>query len=221
MMMRTPDYDRAALLAVRTLLELHITQTPIHPAQLIKRCKNTMLVPYDELAILPGFDYDEIMDSMAPAKDALTWRCDFGGERYYIVAYNRSMPPARMKFSLAHELGHIVLNHKIGQEQWEEDEANHFARHLLFPRPLLAECFDRGMQPCEMNFVNLSNCSLPCVRTIGYSCGSTIPGRYNRELRQQMAGYVDTLYNMHIVWTEETPQNRRVYLGRYMEGYIE
>lgn len=134
-MMKTPDYDRAALLAVRTLLKLHITQTPIHPAQIISKCKNTALVPYDELVTLPGFDYDEVMGSMAPAKDALTWRCDFGGERYYIVAYNRSMPPARMKFSLAHELGHIVLNHKIGQEKWEEDEANHFARHLLFPPP--------------------------------------------------------------------------------------
>ena len=217
-----PDYDKAARLAVRTLLEMGIKETPIFPSEIIKKCKNTKLVPYDKFCEIIGLDYVHVMHELAPAKDAITWRCDTADSgKYYIVGYNAHKPLERMRFTLAHELGHIVCNHRVGQLWWEEEEANHFARHLLFPRPLLAECFSRGMQPYEMNFSNISNCSSPCIYAIQYSRPSVVPGEFNRCLRKQITGFVDNLYYMRIIWNRESSYNRVVPLGRFMEGYVE
>lgn len=213
-MMKTPDYDKAARLAVRTLLELGIRETPVFPADLIRKCKSTILVPYAEL--LPG-----CMTEDFPAKDAATWRCEWNGHLYYIVGYNEKKPVTRMKFTLAHELGHIVLGHKVGQEYWEEEEANHFALHLLFPRPLLAECSDRGMLMCEMNLMNLTNCSMPCIHSLEYAKSSAVPDLYNRELRRQMREYVENVVYAEMVWNNLSEFNRPVRVSNYMRGYRE
>lgn len=50
-----------------------------------------------------------------------------------IVAYNDLLPQRRIRFSLAHELGHIVLQHKKSTPDTEK-EANFFASNLLAPR---------------------------------------------------------------------------------------
>ena len=47
------------------------------------------------------------------------------------IFLNRSSPPDRMRFSLAHELGHIVM-HKVPTDTIE-DEANDFGGELLVP----------------------------------------------------------------------------------------
>jgi Zn-dependent peptidase ImmA (M78 family)/transcriptional regulator with XRE-family HTH domain len=48
------------------------------------------------------------------------------------VFLNKQLPADRMRFTLAHEIGHIVL-HRYPTESMEE-EANHFAGALLMPR---------------------------------------------------------------------------------------
>ena len=50
-----------------------------------------------------------------------------------IVAYNQEMPSGRIRFSLAHELGHIILEHPSNADYYEQ-EANYFAAHLLAPQ---------------------------------------------------------------------------------------
>lgn len=50
-----------------------------------------------------------------------------------IVAYNNTRPWRRIRFSLAHELGHIVLEHKQ-ETAGNETAANAFASRLLAPR---------------------------------------------------------------------------------------
>lgn len=60
-----------------------------------------------------------------------------GANRDYMVCYNDSRPANRIRFTLAHELGHIWLEHKHGTPE-EEAQANYFAGYLLSPHPLLA-----------------------------------------------------------------------------------
>lgn len=50
-----------------------------------------------------------------------------------IVAYNERRPSGRIRFSLMHELGHILLKHR-GNGIIFEREANFFASHILAPR---------------------------------------------------------------------------------------
>lgn len=49
------------------------------------------------------------------------------------VAYNTEVPKRRVHFSLAHELGHIVLGH-LSETKKTEAEANFFASNILAPR---------------------------------------------------------------------------------------
>lgn len=50
-----------------------------------------------------------------------------------IVAFNQDMPAGRINFSLAHELGHIVLEHPCSNDYYEQ-ESNFFASNFLAPR---------------------------------------------------------------------------------------
>lgn len=49
------------------------------------------------------------------------------------IAYNKGRPRCRIRFSLCHELAHIVLNHECVSKQ-NEAEANYFASNFLAPR---------------------------------------------------------------------------------------
>ena len=51
-----------------------------------------------------------------------------------VVFYNDEMPEGRIRFSLMHELGHKVLNHKGERIERHEKEADFFASHILAPR---------------------------------------------------------------------------------------
>ncbi len=91
-----------------------------------------------------GVKVDEVVSS----KDAEA--VEFCGR--YIIFYNQDMPPVRIIFSIAHEIGHIVLGHDIeliteyrkkkdlrfkqlyGQS---EVEANYFAACLLMPEAII------------------------------------------------------------------------------------
>ena len=55
-----------------------------------------------------------------------------------IVFYNDSASIERIRFSVAHEIGHIWLEHKRTSRR-NEAEANHFAGYLLAPTPVIVE----------------------------------------------------------------------------------
>lgn len=135
--MPKPDYDRAANMAYRALLSLSITELPVRPLDILRLCKNTMVHTYDE--IMPKFDMTDrwlfklwYMEN----QDAVTVRRIFGdGTVRYELFYDSHAHPLRMRFTLSHELGHILLNHR-DEADWEEKEADYFASQLLAPQSL-------------------------------------------------------------------------------------
>ncbi len=50
------------------------------------------------------------------------------------IYYNDNKPVGRTRFSLAHELGHIILGHSNSNLEIQEKEADVFASHILAPR---------------------------------------------------------------------------------------
>lgn len=54
-----------------------------------------------------------------------------------IAAYNERLNQYRIRFSLMHELGHFILEHKSEKTKQTEDEADCFASNILAPRPLI------------------------------------------------------------------------------------
>lgn len=130
-MTRQPDYNRAATLACRCLLKLNVTQLPVRPLDILRRCRNTAVYTYQQAAEqlnMAEMDFDRQYGEA----DAFTLR---QGQRY-VVCYREGGNPARQNFTLAHELGHILLRHTEDNAA-EEAEANCFAGHLLCPAPVL------------------------------------------------------------------------------------
>lgn len=132
----TPNYNRAAAKAYKTLLALRISALPIDPLMILNKCKNTAVHTYEEVMPRFGVSDPQYFKSMVmERKDALTVRRDQGGRIVYEMLYDARANPRRMRFTLAHELGHIILNHRM-EAPWEEREADYFASQLLAPRPV-------------------------------------------------------------------------------------
>lgn len=56
-----------------------------------------------------------------------------------VILYNSQIASSnRIAFTIAHEIGHILLNHST-DEKHEESEADYFAAELLMPRVLVKE----------------------------------------------------------------------------------
>ena len=132
------DYARAEKTAYRTILSLNIIDLPIQPIDILRRCKNTAIHTYDEVMAKAGMPVRYLfkMEHMKN-QDAVTLRHVFeNGTIGYELFYDSHANPSRRQFTLAHELGHILLHHHMENEE-EEKEANHFASFLLMPRPAL------------------------------------------------------------------------------------
>ncbi len=67
-----------------------------------------------------------------------------------VIFYNQDEPKPRIRFSICHELGHYVQNHKMNLPKEDplygkqEIEANFFAAQILMPEQILRECIRRG-----------------------------------------------------------------------------
>ena len=51
-----------------------------------------------------------------------------------LICYNDKQPVGRIRFSLMHELGHVILKHGENHTRSMEQEANFFASNILAPR---------------------------------------------------------------------------------------
>ena len=133
-----PDFRRSIRLAYRTLMHLQIKQLPVDIVSICRRCKNTLIIPYSKaepFADILGFD----IINEAPSDMAFTYRIEpVKGPVIHLLLYNDEpyQSAVRFRFTLAHELGHIVMKHR-NSSYVEEAEANCFAQHLLCPEPLL------------------------------------------------------------------------------------
>lgn len=102
------------------------------------------LVPVEAIAARLGVTIE-----IAPltGADAQLVRC---GSHARIVLAERIDDPAFRRFSIAHELGHLVLRHPSGESGRAERQANAFAAELLMPRDLLRERCEAGPLTLEL-----------------------------------------------------------------------
>lgn len=100
-----------------------------------KEC-NVRSFPIDCFQILEFYDlkahsYKSLPDElkeycMKYSEDALNYKDK--------ICYNDNLPLGRIRFSLMHELGHVILKHSRKKTRELEQEANLFASNILAPR---------------------------------------------------------------------------------------
>lgn len=126
-------------LAYRTLLKLRINKLPVDILGICRRCKNTKVMTFRE-ADKEFPDYSGFLIGGGPSESAFTMKPEIADIKWNFILYNDDMmynSLQRLRFSLAHELGHIVLGHKDEHSFICEAEANCFAQHLLCPVPVV------------------------------------------------------------------------------------
>lgn len=162
---RYPDYDRAATMAYRCITALGVNRMPIDPLFMLKKCRNVALKPYSALreeAHMSAWEFDR---HVSVGQDAFVARRSRQGKVHYLVCYEDEGNPARRRFTLAHELGHIVLGH-TDQGAYEEEEANHFAMHLLCPRPVLRQLEQQSAPLCAERIATVCFISVSCAMAL-------------------------------------------------------
>lgn len=152
-MSRYPDYAAAETAAYELLLR-SVQALPVRPLALLRGVAR--VIGYDDAAEQLGLTADEFERRYGQA-DAFTVR---QGEEC-LVCCRMDGNPARLNFTLAHELGHIVLKHTGGSA--DEREADHFASCLLMPEPVRRRLMTRDDLAAE-DAAALCYLSLSAVR---------------------------------------------------------
>ena len=128
--------------------DYRITQVPLQLEQIIDALSNEIaLMTYTRFMEINHLDYAAVVRFM----DSDLGACAYNPESaQYVIFYNDTLSEAWCRFTIAHELGHIFLEHHlfagtdvlsrtfIPKTQYKEyeNEANAFARNLLSPAPL-------------------------------------------------------------------------------------
>ena len=157
----TANYSRAVEESINLLQLYDIDQAPIDLDQLLDCLSLTVeCIPYSRFAAEADCDIEAAI---------LFFESDLGAVAYnrarekYKIFYNDTKNNRGLeRFTIAHELGHIFLDHhqdsktnillrkNISDEQYQiyENEANCFARNLLSPIPLVERITDINHDSC-------------------------------------------------------------------------
>lgn len=142
-----PRYATVTRKAYQLLAELEVAKFPIDPFEIIRQLDSLYLASWSELKEATGVS--DPLGLKARKLDAETNVKRGSGE--YLIVYDdtiRYLP--RIRFTLAHEIGHIVMGHFTEFEKTSlrdgltpqekivlEREADAFATELLAPRTIL------------------------------------------------------------------------------------
>lgn len=137
------NYKNARDAAWKTLIECGISSLPVRPSE-ICRHYNWVLADY-----IDGNRSIELL-GLSELKEKTDGFCAVTENHVYIF-YDSSLTVGRQRFTVAHEIGHLILGHvgpgtatvenrePTGAEREEETQANQFATRLLAPACVLHE----------------------------------------------------------------------------------
>ena len=89
------------------------------------------LLEDQEIKVIELFDVDEKFDGMAT----------YVNNKFPVIVVNGNFPVERKRFTLLHELGHLLLNLPECNSKQEENYCNKFAAEFLFPKNIVIKEF--------------------------------------------------------------------------------
>jgi len=215
-----PDYNRAAILAAKTLIDYKVTAAPVDPMPILKQLKGVLLFSYAEVSECIGIDRENIVKLFGKEnQDAVTSVQRVNGELRYIVAYNKKLPFYLLQRALARELGHIILGHDGSlPEDVQNEESACFARHFLCPRALVRSIFDSDALLTVTVLGNLTGCDETCLAGMRATPGTDVPADLNDKIRERFAEYVKNFVDYHEI-LQDADKTKIANFGSYMDGY--
>ena len=215
-----PDFSRAAVLAMQTLIDNRIGKAPVSPLPIMKRVPGLLVLSFMEVSSFTEIDRDNIVSFAGESQDAVTF---FVGrdKADYVVAYNQQLPFAQMQRALARELGHIVLGHDGSRPAPVRDaEALCFAHHLLCPRPLIHGILAAGVPLTVEVLGSVTGCYERCLAAIRKDPPVAVPAQLNRAVRDQFADWLQNYLSFQRYLSRDDASPLADF-GCYMDGYEE
>lgn len=162
---KEPNYALAQLLAYETVKNSTQSALPISIKKIIRSFPNLHIQKYTVFAKERYLTLNEVFH-FANSEEGCLWMRTDGT---YLILYNDTIDnTGRVRFTLAHELGHYVLKHNektgktllsrysLSDEEYDlfEKEANYFAKRLLAPIPLVDLYLEKWtkIQPSNIEF---------------------------------------------------------------------
>jgi Zn-dependent peptidase ImmA (M78 family) len=158
------DFVKAQKSADDVLKNSSVKELPVRVKQIANSFPNLKVRTYSWFAKKRGFSHKEVCNLVNSEEGCCLY---YESLDEYLILYNDKIPnKGRKRWTLAHELGHYVMNHNkvsnnsslarssLSEEEYTEfeSEANCFARELLAPPPVLN----------ELNLISPSNISSIC-----------------------------------------------------------
>ena len=216
-----PDFDRAATMAMKTLIENHITETPIDSLSMLLKQPGVRVMSFTRFASQAGMERHELVPMFGGNQDSATFNLDMIDGVRYVVVYNMRLPFDIVWRGVARELGHIVLGHD-GQTRPTEvrhAEAMCFAHHLISPRPILQML--REAVPLTMNVLTATTgCSDDCVEELRTIPGANVPAEINREVRELFSRGINEYIRFNQA-SDKEDHSPLIDFGTYMDNYVE
>ena len=217
----TPNYDRAATLAMETLIKNQICSAPVLPLPILKRMPGVLLVSFAEMSQSSGIERKNLVTMFGGEnQDAVTSVHQKNGKLVYLIAFNQRLPIYMIQRSLAREMGHIVLGHDGSlPEDVRLAEAQTFAYHLICPRPLISALMKSGIRVSTEVLGNMTGCYDRCLLGMRKTPGANVPAELNRMVGEQFKDYLDN-YLDYLTFVKED-DSATADFGSYMDGYEE
>ena len=161
-----PDYKISLEKSYELLEDAEISEIPIDLNKIIDCFSNEISVKtYSEYMNDANCSLQDVIDFFDSDLGACSYRPD---TNKYIIYYNDvDKSDNWIRFTIAHELGHIFIGHHqmhgvdvlsrkgVGKHKYEEleKEANNFARNLLSPAPLAEQVvvFEKKKNPSTLS----------------------------------------------------------------------
>lgn len=217
-----PDYSLAAIRATETLMKFRVSYAPISPLPILKATPGVIVISFTEIASISGLERSEVLGMVdAENRNAITFVKEVNGKLHYLVAYNMTSPFYVLQYSLACELGHIIMRHDGSKDDdVREAEVECFANYLLFPRQLIHAGSEVGIPQTVGNIGRAMGCYEQCLETVKDTPGVKIPKELNRIVKSQFEGYITNYIEIQNLFFS-IDSSPIADLGTYMDNYEE
>lgn len=215
-----PDFDKAATMAMKTLIENGITETPVDSLSILLNYPGVRVMSFTSFASQAGVDRNDLVPLFGMNQDAATFHIDIIDGVSYVVVYNMRLPFDIIWRGVARELGHIVLGHDGSRPaEVRRAEALTFAHHLISPRPVIFQ-LQQSLNLTMNVLTATTGCSDSCVEELRTIPGAHVPAEINRQVRDLFSRSIDEYIRFNNAAQKED-SSPVIDFGSYMENYIE